>query len=223
MDPVAWSKVSLRICPMRSSTHLNSILIYNFLFFGHANRSNLLALYSLMIFHVYKLETTVLDFGSIKQFGTRLNRVSGIDTAANQDKQVWRQPWAGRSLVPYSTRPRRLLLKETRQRRPSATYRSLRRIVSVMAPLPRVSSTCCSNLTPCDVACAALLGSPTRCPAPLIFLAPMWARETRRLLLHGSRVENREDYTSCFSFSWIPPYASVNLLMCLFTSCIRRN
>jgi hypothetical protein len=50
MDPVAWSKVSLRICPMRSSTHLNSILIYIFLFFGHANRSNLLALSSLMIF-----------------------------------------------------------------------------------------------------------------------------------------------------------------------------
>jgi hypothetical protein len=38
------------ICSMRSSKHLNSIFILYFLFFGHANRSNLLALSSLMIF-----------------------------------------------------------------------------------------------------------------------------------------------------------------------------
>jgi hypothetical protein len=84
MDPVAWSKVSLRICPMRSSTHLNSILIYIFLFFGHANRSNLLALSSLMIFFTYtswRPRSLILN-QSIKQSSTRLSRVSRIDTAA---------------------------------------------------------------------------------------------------------------------------------------------
>jgi hypothetical protein len=64
-------------CPgsTRSSTHLNSILIYIFLCFGHANRSNLLALSSLMIFSRIQAGDHGPYFESIKQYGTRLNRL----------------------------------------------------------------------------------------------------------------------------------------------------
>jgi hypothetical protein len=100
---------SLRICPMRSSTHLNSILIYIFLFFGHANRSNLLALSSLMIFFTYtswRPRSLILN-QSIKQSSTRLSRVSRIDTAATQ--QRWQQSSVGSSHVTYLTCRTRLL------------------------------------------------------------------------------------------------------------------
>jgi hypothetical protein len=69
-------------------------------------------------------------------------------------------------------------LKETRQRRPSAKITENRLGYGSAAPRFQHVLLLLDSLRRC------MRRSPTRCPALLIFLAPICARETHGLLLH---------------------------------------